>query len=110
MDLLIANAYAQTAASPQGGGLMQLALPILLLVFLYFILIRPQQKQAKEHRKLVAELKKGDEVVIGGGIIGKLSEVGDHYVGLQVAENVELKVQRNSVLAVLPKGTLKNVN
>lgn len=110
MDFLIASAHAQTAATASpGGGLLQLAFPVLLLVFLYFILIRPQQKQAKEHRKLIAELKKGDEVIIGGGIAGKLSEIGDHYINLQVSENVELKVQRSSVLAVLPKGTLKNI-
>lgn len=108
LDLFISSAQAQDAAgSPPGGGMLQLGMLVVLFVIFYFLLIRPQQKQTKEHRNMVAELKKNDEVILSGGMIAKLTEVGDSYVTAQISENVEVKYQRDAVQAVLPKGTFK---
>ncbi len=104
----LADAMAQQAA-PQGGGLMGLIFPILLIVIFYFLLIRPQTKRAKEHKAMVEALKKGDEVVTNGGLLGRIAEVGDNFILLEAADNVTLKVQRQSVAAVMPKGTTKNL-
>ena len=85
-------------------------LPILLMfVVLYFLMIRPQMKRAKEHKAMIEALQKGDEVVTAGGLVGRVSKIGDNYVSLQVADNVEVVVQRASVQMVLPKGTLKTL-
>ncbi len=106
MEFLIASAYAQDAA-PQGGLMGFLPLIIIFAVF-YFLLIRPQMKRAKEHRKMVAELAKGDEVVTNGGLLGKITEVGDSFVTLELADNLQVKLQRNAVANVMPKGTVKS--
>ncbi len=107
--MLIGTAYAQAAGGAQGGmdlvGLMPL---ILLFVLLYFLMIRPQAKRAKEHRTMLQALQKGDEVVTGGGTLGKISHVGEQFVTVEVAPNVEIKVQKTSVQTLLPKGTLKS--
>ena len=103
MDFLISSAYAQDAA-PQ-SGLMGFLPLILIFVVFYFMLIRPQMKRAKEHRNLVAALSKGDEVVTNGGILGKITDVSDSFITLQLADNVSIKVQRNAVANVMPKGT-----
>ena len=106
--MLISNAYAQAAgASDPTGGLMGLLPLILMFVVLWFLMIRPQMKRAKEHKAMVEALAKGDEVVTQGGIAGRISELGDTYVHLEVADNVTILVQRPSVAMVLPKGTLK---
>ena len=85
-------------------------LPIVLMfVVLYFLMIRPQMKRQKEHKAMVEALQKGDEVVAAGGLLGKISKVSDNYVTIEVANNVELTVQRPAIQLVLPKGTLKNV-
>lgn len=106
--MLIATAYAQAAGGGQGGfdivGLMPL---ILLFVLLYFLMIRPQAKRAKEHRSMLQALQSGDEVVTGGGTLGKLNHVGEQFATLEIAPNVEIKVQKSSIQTVLPKGTLK---
>jgi preprotein translocase subunit YajC len=110
MDFLIANAYAQApgpGGSGQMGGLLMLGG---MFVIFYFLLIRPQQKRVNEHKSLVASLKKGDEVITNGGFLGKLIEVGEHFVTLELAENVEVKLQRQAISVVLPKGTLKNTS
>lgn len=105
LDLIITPAYAESGASGAGflGGL-----PFLLLMFvlMYFLLIRPQQKRAKEHKILLAELKKGDEVVTNGGIIGKITEVNDSFTMLEVAKNTVVKVQKQGINQKLPKGSL----
>ena len=105
----MSEAYAQTAAPAQQGmdwiGLMPL---VLLFVLLYFLMIRPQMKRAKEHKTMTEALQKGDEVVTGGGVLGKITRVGDNYVTLQVAENVEIQVQKAAVQTMLPKGTIKS--
>ena len=107
MDFLIASAYAQDAA-PQGGGLMSFLPLIIIFVIFYFLLIRPQMKRAKEHRALVAGLSKGDEVVTNGGLLGKIREVGDTFLTVELAENVQIKLQKHAVASVMPKGTVKS--
>ena len=113
--MLISNAYAQAAgtASDPMGGLMGM-LPILLMfVVLWFVMIRPQMKKAKEQQKMVSELAKGDEVITQGGIAGRIAKVGENYLSLEVAEGKEgtvvITVQKSAVGALLPKGTLKNL-
>ena len=106
MDFLIASAYAQDASSQ--GGLMSFLPLILIFAVFYFMLIRPQMKRAKEHKKLVAELSKGDEVVTNGGLLGKITEVSDSFVTLELADNIEIKLQRQAVTNVMPKGTINS--
>ena len=108
MSFLISDAFAEAAPAAQGGD------PLSSLIFFggfilifYFILIRPQQKRAKEHRNLVAALAKGDEVVTNGGILGKVTEVGDEYISVELADNVIVRLQKQAVASVLPKGSLK---
>lgn len=107
MDFLIANAYAQDA-STQGGGLMGFLPLILIFAVFYFMLIRPQMKRAKEHRKMVSELAKGDEVVTNGGLLGRITELGDSFVTVELADNVVIKLQRHAVATVMPKGTISS--
>lgn len=108
--MLISNAWAQApAATDPTGGLMGM-LPILLMfVVLYFLMIRPQMKRAKEHKSMVDALSKGDEVVTQGGMAGKIIKVGEAYVQLEIAPNVEIAVQKQAVATLLPKGTLKAI-
>ncbi len=89
------------------GSLGSMLPLILMFVVLYFVMIRPQMKRQKEHRAMVDALAKGDEVVIGGGVLGKVAKLGETYLSVEVAAGVELQVQRSSVLQVLPKGTIK---
>jgi preprotein translocase subunit YajC len=106
--MLVGQAWAQSAGG-SGGGLDLLGmLPIILMfVVLYFLMIRPQMKRAKEHKAMIEALQKGDEVVTAGGVVGKVAKIDESYVSLQVAENVQIMVQRSSVQVVLPKGTIK---
>jgi preprotein translocase subunit YajC len=106
--VFISTAQAQTA-SPGGAEstLVSLLPLVLMFVVLYFIMIRPQMKKQKEHRAMVEAIAKGDEVVIAGGVLGRVAKVGDSYLHVEVANNVELQVQRVSVVQVLPKGTFK---
>lgn len=107
---MISLAHAQTAAPAAAdptGGFMQLLPMILMFVVLWFLMIRPQMKKAKEHKALLAALAKGDEVVTQGGVAGRVVKVGDNFVSVEVAPNVEITVQRQAVSTVLPKGTLK---
>jgi len=113
--VLISNAYAQAAgaATEAGGGLMSFLPIVLMFVVMYFLMIRPQMKKAKEHQRLVTELQKGDEVVTQGGIAGRVAKVGENYLSVEVFEGkdgpVTLQIQKNAVAALLPKGTLKNL-
>ena len=101
------SAFAQ--AQPAGPNpLGNILLLVGFIAIFYFIMIRPQQKQAKAHKSMVASLKKGDEVIIGGGVMGNITQVNETIVQVQVANNVELTVQRQSIATLLPKGTLKN--
>ena len=108
--MLISNAYAQTAAAAGPmGGLMEFLPIILMFGVLYFLMIRPQMKKAKEHKALIAALAKGDEVVTQGGIAGRVAKVGDDFLSVEVADKIEIQVQKSAVSLVLPKGTLKNL-
>lgn len=102
-------AYAQATGSAPGGMDFVSMLPLLLMfVLLYFLLMRPQMKRAKEHRQLLAGLQKGDEVVTSGGTLGKVTSVNEQYVKVEIATGVEIVVQKASVQTVLPKGTIKS--
>ena len=106
--MFIKEAWAQ-AGAPPGGDLWSMLPIVLMFVVLYFIMIRPQMKRAKEHKAMIDALQKGDEVVAAGGVVGSVTKVGDNYVSVRIAENVEIRVQRASVQLVLPKGTLKTI-
>ena len=106
MDFFISNAYAQDAAA-QGGLMGFLPLIIIFAVF-YFMLIRPQMKRSKEHRQLVAGLAKGDEVITNGGLLGRITDVSESFVTLELADNLQIKLQRQAVANVMPKGTIKS--
>jgi preprotein translocase subunit YajC len=110
MDWLISTAAAQAQGAPaQGNALMQFLPLVLIFVVFYFLLIRPQTKRAKEHRAMVAALEVGAEVVTNGGILGRVTELGEQYLSVEIAPNVNVKIQRHTVAQVLPKGTLKSV-
>jgi preprotein translocase subunit YajC len=109
--VFISEAFAQAApaaapASAQSSFLTLLPL-VLMFVVLYFVMIRPQMKRQKEHKAMVDALAKGDEVVMGGGVLGRVSKIGDTYIHLEVSNGVEIQVQRTAVVQVLPKGTYK---
>jgi preprotein translocase subunit YajC len=110
MDFFISSAYAQTAdgAAQQSPWTSFIFLGGFILIF-YFMLIRPQSKRAKEHKALIEAIGKGDEVITAGGILGKVTKVDEQYVAIVVADNVELKMQKSSVSAVLPNGTIKSI-
>lgn len=111
--MFISSAFAQTApAAAAAGGDLQSSfmnmLPLLLMfVVLYFVMIRPQMRKQKEHQAMVSALAKGDEVVTAGGILGKVTKLGDDFLGLEIANGVEVQIQRNAVMQVLPKGSIK---
>ena len=105
---MISPAYAQ--AAPAGGsGFESMILLVAMFAIMYFLLIRPQMKRAKEQRAMVEALQKGDEVVAAGGLIGRITKLSDQYLTLEVAPNTEIVMQRAAVQLVLPKGTLKSV-
>jgi preprotein translocase subunit YajC len=110
MDWLISTAAAQAqgATGQSGGALMQMLPLVLIFVVFYFLLIRPQTKRAKEHRTMVAALEVGAEVVTNGGILGKVTEVSEQFLTIEIASGVNIKLQRAAVAQVLPKGTLKS--
>ncbi len=105
LDFLISPAYAQSGAAP--NPLMQFLPLVLLVILFYFMLIRPQMKRSKEHRNMLDSLAKGDEVVTSGGLAGKVANIGEAYVTVEIAENVVIKVQKSAISSVLPKGSLK---
>lgn len=109
-NLFISNAYAEGAASAPAGSFMDFIPLIALVAVFYFLVLRPQMKRAKEMKIMVAALQKGDEVVTMGGVMGRIAKVGDSYVSLEVAEGVNLNVQKGAIQTVLPKGTIKSVN
>ncbi len=104
--MFISNAFAQTAATGGGENSLLSLLPLVLMfVVLYFIMIRPQMKRQKEHKAMIEALAKGDEIVTSGGLIGRVSKLGESFVHVEVANGVELQLQRTAVIQVLPKGT-----
>lgn len=106
LDFLISPAYAQAAAQPP-NALMQFLPLIVLVVLFYFMLIRPQMKRTREHRDMLTKLAKGDEVITNGGVAGRITDIGEVFVTVEVAANVGIKVQKSAIGSVLPKGTLK---
>jgi preprotein translocase subunit YajC len=110
MSFPISPVIAQAAASqPAGGGMSMIIMMVVLFGLMYFMMIRPQMKRQKEHRTLIAGLAKGDEVVTNGGIAGRVEEVGETFITVEIAANVKVKVQKGAVQQVLPKGSLKSV-
>ncbi|GAB2898531.1 preprotein translocase subunit YajC [Microbulbifer echini] len=110
MSFFIPSAMAQQAApSPQGNPMITLLMFAGLFAFMWFFIIRPQRKRQKEHQELVGALKKGDEVVMSSGMLGRVDKVDEDYIVLEVADNMSLKFQKVSVHAVLPKGTIKKI-
>ncbi len=113
MSFFISEAWADgagtAAAQPQGGGWVTLIMFGVLIAMMYFMIWRPQSKRMKEHRELVAAISKGDEVVINGAILGRVTKVTEDYLVLEIADGVEIKVAKVAVTATLPKGTLKQI-
>ena len=110
LAFLTTDAWATNGAapaSPAGDPLASMILPIGLIVLFYFFLIRPQSKRHKQHKEMVAALQKGEEVVTSGGLLGKITNVGENFITLEISRDVSIHVQKNSVAAVMPKGTMK---
>ncbi|MDN3517884.1 preprotein translocase subunit YajC [Aquisalimonas lutea] len=105
MEFFISSAFAQQGG--EGTGWTALLFPIVLIAIFYFLLIRPQAKRAKEHKKLISELDKGDEVVTQGGLLGRITEVEESFITMEINDGNQVKVQRNAVAQVVPKGTMK---
>jgi preprotein translocase subunit YajC len=109
MDFFISSAHAQASGAAGGQGILSaLMLPVLLLVVFYFLLIRPQNKRAKEQKEMISKVAAGDEVATAGGILGKVVEVGEQYLTLEIAAGVTVKLQKFQIAQVLPKGTVKS--
>jgi preprotein translocase subunit YajC len=108
MNSIIPEAYAQGAGAAPGGSLAPLLMMVVFIVIFYFLLIRPQQKKAKEHQAMLSKLAAGDEVVAAGGVLGKVVELGEQFVTLEIADGVRIKVQRFQISSLVPKGTLKS--
>ncbi|MBE9567349.1 MAG: preprotein translocase subunit YajC [Proteobacteria bacterium] len=113
MSFFISDAIAEAAPAATGAAqtadpLASLLLPIGLVVLFYFFLIRPQSKRQKEHRKLVDELQKGEEVLTSGGILGKITGISDDFIILEIADNVSIRIQRSAIQTIMPKGTIKD--
>ena len=107
--MLISPAYAQAPSLGGGEGLMSFLPIVLMFVLLYFLMIRPQMKRAKEHKTMIDALQKGDEVVAVGGLLGKIVELSDQYATLEIASETKIMVQRPAIQTLLPKGTIKSI-
>ena len=107
--MFINNAYAQAAAAPAQDGFIQFLPLIGLVAVFYFLVLRPQTKRAKELKAMTEALQRGDEVLTQGGMLGRITKVQDQYVGIELAQNVEVTVQKSSIQSVLPKGTLGSI-
>lgn len=110
--MFISSAFAQTAPAAAAGGDMMATLTsmlplVLMFVVLYFVMIRPQMKKQKEHRAMIDALAKGDEVATAGGLLGKVTRLGEGFMSMEIANGVEVQIQRSAVIQVLPKGTIK---
>ena len=108
LDLLISPAAAQAAPAQQGSPMSLVVMMVLFFAVFYFMAIRPQMKRAKEHRALLSGLSKGDEVLTNGGVAGRVEELGESFVSVEIAAGVTVKIQKNAISAVLPKGSLKS--
>ncbi|MGH8258137.1 MAG: preprotein translocase subunit YajC [Steroidobacteraceae bacterium] len=108
MNALIPAAWAQAGTSSASGEIAPLLMMVVFIGIFYFLLIRPQQKKAKDHQSMIAKLSVGDEVVTSGGVLGRVTDVGDTFVTLEIADSVRIKVQKGQVTSLMPKGTLKS--
>ncbi len=108
MNAVIPSAWAQAGAASASGQLAPLLMIVVFIGIFYFLLIRPQQKKAKDHQAMIQKLSVGDEVVTSGGVLGRVTDVGDHFVTLEIADSVRIKVQKVQVTSLMPKGTLKS--
>lgn len=109
MNFFISDAMAQGGAPAQDGGLMAFLPMILIFAIFYFLLIRPQQKKAKEHKAMTEALSKGDEIVTSGGVLGRVTETTDTFVKVEISDGTEVWLQRHAIGAVMPKGTIKEL-
>jgi preprotein translocase subunit YajC len=107
MDFLISPAYAQAAGGSAGGGFSQILILVVFVAIFYFMLIRPQQKRMKDQQAMLSKLTAGDEVVTSGGILGRITEVGEVFITLEIADGVRIRVQRTQITQLMPKGTFK---
>jgi preprotein translocase subunit YajC len=107
--VIISSAFAQSAPAGGDAGFFSLLPIVLMFVLLYFLMIRPQMKRAKETKAMIEALQKGDEVITAGGVLGRITKIGDAYISVEIAPNTEIAVQKNAVQVLLPKGTLKSV-
>ena len=105
--MFISSAYAQAAGGDTQSTLLSMLPLVLMFVVLYFVMIRPQMKRQKEHKAMVEALAKGDEIITVGGFLGKVSKISETYIGLELADGVEVQMQRTAVVQVLPKGSIK---
>ena len=108
LDVLIPAAHAQAAGAAPAAPMSTLLFPIILIAIMYFLMIRPQMKRQKEHKAMLEKLGKGDEVITNGGIAGTVAEIGESFITVEVADGVQLRVQKGAIANVLPKGTLKS--
>jgi preprotein translocase subunit YajC len=106
--VIISPAFAQAAPSGDPGFIGLLPI-VLMFVLLYFLMIRPQMKRAKEQKQMVEALQKGDEVITAGGVVGRITRISDAYIGLEIAPNTEISVQKAAVQVLLPKGSIKSI-
>ena len=106
---MISSAFAQAAPAGGDAGMMNILFIVLMFVIIYFLMIRPQMKRAKEQRQMIEALQKGDEVITAAGVLGRISKMGEAYVTIEIAPNTEISVQKAAVQTVLPKGTLKSI-
>ena len=106
--MIISSAFAQSTGGGDPGYIGLLPI-VLMFVLLYFLMIRPQMKRAKEHKQMVEALQKGDEVITAGGVLGRITKIGDAYIALEIAPNTEISVQKAAVQVLLPKGSIKSI-
>jgi preprotein translocase subunit YajC len=107
--VFISPAYAQASGATPGGDIMAFLPMVAIIVVFYFLLIRPQQKRAKETKSMLEALQKGDEIVTAGGVVGRIAKLTDAYANVEIAPNIEITVQRSAISMLLPKGTIKNL-
>ena len=109
MSFFISDAMAEGAAAPQGGGMQLIIMMAIFFGIMYFMIIRPQMKRQKEHKQLMASLDKGSEIVTAGGVAGRIRQVGENFLVVEIAKDVEIRIQKSSVTSVVPKGTIDSL-
>ena len=108
-SFFINDAWAQSTSPQAGGSGSFILMMVVFIAIFYFMLIRPQTKQAKEHKAMLESLSKGDEIVTNGGMLGRVNKIGDNFIAIEIAQNLEIKIQKQAVSTVLPKGTMKGL-